>query len=89
MKTKQFNNIFTGDIAKTARIVTNLRMPLSGYGFRSGYARALVDGVAMQIHTSQSDRTDYYEHCDSIRARFAAGEGDPCPEWQNAIGDQP
>jgi hypothetical protein len=61
---------------ETKAAVTNLRMPICRYGSRSGWAYALVGGVAKRLHTSRSSLTDYQEHEDDIREMFAAGKGE-------------
>jgi hypothetical protein len=56
--------------------VTALTMPMCRYGSRSGFATAVVDGVAKRLHTSRSDRTDYSEHEADVREMFADGKGE-------------
>ena len=59
-----------------SKTVENLRLPMCSYGFRSGWARAVVDGVAMKLYTSQSAQTDYNEHYRRVCEQFAAGAGE-------------
>jgi hypothetical protein len=52
-------------------------MPMASHGFRSGFARATVNGVRMRLHTSRSDQSSYEEHRLDVLQQFAAGQGEP------------
>ncbi len=60
--------------------IRDLRLPMCSHGFRSGYARATVDGKPMRLHTSRSDQTSYEEHRLDVLEMFAAGKGEPDEE---------
>jgi hypothetical protein len=57
--------------------VTSITLPMISYGFRSGYARAMVNGRLHRLHTSKSQHVDYDEHMADVRALFEAGKGEP------------
>lgn len=52
-------------------------MPMCRYGFRSGFATALVDGVPMRLHTSRIDKSCPDEHAREVREMFEQGKGEP------------
>jgi hypothetical protein len=59
--------------------VTRLDLPMVMGGFRSGWARALVNGKPMKIFTSRSAYMPWEEHFDELLAAFQAGKGIPDP----------
>jgi hypothetical protein len=60
---------------KTELTVTHVELPICGHGFRSGYARARVNGEVRKFWTSRPATSDYMEHLRDVEAQFKAGEG--------------
>lgn len=68
----------TINIAEPApRKVEQVFLPVAAYGFRTGYARATVDGVRLSLYTSRHASTDPDQHRRDVADQFARGEGFP------------